>query len=101
MSAIEAMNAQPGDKWTVDLLAKRVHMSRSAFALHYRRTVGEAPMRTLTRIRLRTAAIKMLQGETILGAAQQVGYGSEEAFGRAFQRQFGTTPGRWIRKQRS
>ena len=99
MSTIEAMNAQPSDRWTVDLLAKRVHMSRSAFALHYKQTVGEAPMHTLTRIRLRTAAMKMLQGESILSAAQQVGYGSGEAFGRAFHRQFGTTPGRWMRKQ--
>ena len=100
MSAVNAMSADPARDWTVDQLAALVHMSRSAFAARFKRSLGESPIRTLTRIRLKAAAAKLLRGSTIPQAAAHYGYGSEEAFNRAFGREFGVTPGRWKRAQK-
>jgi AraC-like DNA-binding protein len=83
----------------VDQLAGLVHMSRSAFAARFKRYLGESPIRTLTRIRLKAAAARLLQGTPIPQAAAHYGYGSEAAFNRAFGREFGVTPGRWKRTQ--
>lgn len=98
MAAIRAMALDPVQDWTVDKLAKLAHMSRSAFAARFRRQLGETPMQMLTRIRLRAAAARMLQGSTIPEAAARFGYASDEAFNRAFKRTFGVTPGRWRRQ---
>ncbi|MFT7651828.1 MAG: AraC-like DNA-binding protein [Limisphaerales bacterium] len=97
MAAIEAMNVDPSANWTVDQLAEIAHMSRSAFSDRFHALVGDSPIRTLATIRLKVAARKMLEGKSIESAADQSGYGSEEAFNRAFKRQFNVTPGRWIR----
>lgn len=97
LDAIEAMNAEPSISWTVGQLAEIAHMSRSAFSDRFHALVGDSPIRTLATIRLKVAARKMLEGESIKSAAEQTGYGSEEAFNRAFKRQFNIPPGRWIR----
>jgi len=97
MASIEAINADPNHDWTVDQLANIAHMSRSAFSDRFHALVGDAPIRTLATIRLKAAARKMLEGQSIESAASQSGYGSEEAFNRAFKRQFNIPPGRWIR----
>jgi AraC-like DNA-binding protein len=99
MTAVSAMTADPSRDWTVDQLAGLVHMSRSAFAARFKRYLGESPIRTLTRIRLKAAAARLLQGTPIPEAAGHCGYGSEAAFNRAFGREFGVTPGRWKRSQ--
>jgi len=101
MSVINAMSQNPTRKWTVAQLAEHAHLSRSAFALRFKTLMGEPPMQTLTRIRLHSAARKLLLGEPLLDTALSVGYGSEEAFSRAFQRHFGLSPGRWRRAQQT
>lgn len=99
MASISAMNENPARDWTVEALAEIANMSRSAFSERFTRLVGESPIRTLTAIRLKAAARRMLEGVPISEAASQLGYGSEEAFNRAFKRQFDITPGRWIRER--
>ncbi len=101
MVAVNAMSADPARDWTVGQLAELVHLSRSAFAARFKRSLGESPIRTLTRIRLKAAATKLLQGSSIPQAAAHYGYGSEAAFNRAFGREFGVTPGRWKRAQKT
>ncbi|MDG1204710.1 MAG: AraC family transcriptional regulator [Pseudomonadales bacterium] len=97
MASVEAINANPARQWTVGQLAEVAHMSRSAFSDRFHALVGDTPIRTLATIRLKVAARKMLEGQSIESAASQSGYGSEEAFNRAFKRQFNIPPGRWIR----
>ena len=99
MAVITALSAQPEKSWTVAAMARLASMSRSAFASRFRRQLGETPMQMLSRIRLRAAAERILQGVPIAEAALQVGYGSNEAFCRAFKRLFGVTPGRWKRQR--
>ncbi len=98
MAAVRSMTLDPAHGWTVDRLARLARMSRSAFAARFRQQLGESPMQMLTRIRLRSAAAKILQGATIPDAAARSGYGSDAAFNRAFKRTFGITPGRWKRQ---
>ncbi|MEZ5557035.1 MAG: AraC family transcriptional regulator [Pseudomonadales bacterium] len=101
MRAIASMNEHPSRRWTVDQLAEVASMSRSAFSARFKAVLGETPMRLLAAIRLKLAARRMLEGSSIPDAASVAGYGTEEAFTRAFKRLFGTTPGRWLRERRA
>jgi AraC-like DNA-binding protein len=58
------------------------------------------PIRYLTVWRLQ-AAKRILRetSKTIAQLAQEVGYGSDEAFSRAFKREFGLSPSRWRDQQ--
>lgn len=97
MAAVSAMQRNPAREWTVAQLAAVANMSRSAFSERFRAVLGESPIRMLTEIRLKSGARRMLEGRAIVEAATCSGYGSEEAFNRAFKRHFGVTPGRWLR----
>jgi len=48
-AAINAMHDDPAHRWTVQELAERACMSRSAFALIFKEPVGASPMDYLTR----------------------------------------------------
>ena len=98
--AVTAMNNDPTKQWTLDQLAEIASMSRSAFAARFWSLVGETPMQLLASIRLKHAARLLLEGHTIQRIVINTGYGSEEAFNRAFKRYFGVAPGRWIRERR-
>lgn len=72
------------------------HLSR-AFAA----ATGRPVMRYVRDRRMSSAAKRLAEGtETILAVALDHGYGSHEAFSRAFRRTFGTTPEQ-IRRQRT
>lgn len=92
--ALEAVHAQPGRRWTLDLLARTATMSRSSFAARFTALVGEPPMAYVTRWRMRLAESRLAEGTTTVAAlAAELGYQSEAAFSRAFTRTVGRTPG--------
>jgi AraC-like DNA-binding protein len=92
-AAMNAMHAEPGRRWTIDALAKEAAMSRSTFALKFKRTVGSSPMDYLTRWRMMLAADRLAGGgETIATLAPALGYESESAFSTAFKRVMGCAP---------
>ena len=96
--AIASMHNDPGYPWTLQLLAERVGMSRSVFALNFRRTVGATPMEYLTRWRMLLAADRLKSSSDGLSAiAQSLGYESESAFGKAFRRVMGCSPRQYTR----
>jgi AraC-like DNA-binding protein len=87
--------------WSAESLASEVALSRSAFMDRFRSLVGMPPVRYLTVWRLQTAKLNLRESaKTISQLAHSVGYASEEAFSRAFKREFGLSPARW-RDQRS
>ncbi len=87
--------------WSVETLAKEVGVSRSAFVDRFTSLVGMPPIRYLTVWRLQTAKHGLREtGKSIAQLAYSVGYESEEAFSRAFKREFGLPPARW-REQNS
>jgi AraC-like DNA-binding protein len=82
--------------WSGEALAKEVALSHSAFIDRFKRLVGLPPIRYLTAWRLQTAKLQLREtGRTVSQLAHAVGYESEEAFSRAFKREFGLSPARW------
>eukprot|EP01037_Dinobryon_pediforme_P006452 gene6452-6519_t len=99
--ALAAMHAKPGKRWTLAELATIAGMSRTSFAGHFRSTLGETAMEYLTRWRMLLAADRLQRGQApIATIALGVGYESESAFGAAFKRVIGSSPGRFIRTVR-
>jgi AraC-like DNA-binding protein len=71
-------------------------MSRSAFVHRFTTLMGIPPIRYLTLWRLQTAKVHLREaGKAIAQVAYSIGYDSEEAFSRAFKREFGLPPARW------
>ena len=91
--ALATMHAEPAHGWSVTELAERAGMSRSPFATLFTTLMGEPPLRYLARLRL-VGAARALTGTTasVREIATRFGYDAEEAFSRAFKRQFGMAP---------
>ncbi len=91
--ALALLHKEPERRWTTEILARAAGLSRSAFADHFVRAVGEPPMRYLTRRRIELASQLLHDtSDAIPVIASLVGYESETAFNRAFHRETGTTP---------
>jgi len=94
--ALALLHHDPAYPWSVDELARRVGLSRSALAERFGNLLGQPPMQYLTRWRLTLAAREMLSGTRALALiAQDSGYESEAAFNRAFKREYGVPPATW------
>jgi AraC family transcriptional regulator len=79
-----------------EVLARRVHLSRFHFDRVFAATAGEPPATFRRRILLERAAYRLVSSDrTILDVAVEAGYGSHEAFTRAFSRAYGINPARW------
>lgn len=94
--ALSLLHAQPSHTWTVDELATKVGLSRSALAQRFTDLVGQPPMQYLMRWRLQLGARELKSANKSLSTiAEQIGYESEAAFNRAFKREFGLPPSSW------
>lgn len=93
--AIACMHERPGYSWTLKNLAAEVAMSRSAFAKHFKETVGMAPIEYLTQWRMLLAYDRLQHSDdTLLRISTALGYESESAFRKAFKRVIGASPGK-------
>lgn len=91
--ALRAIHGEPEHPWTLDSLAQRAAMSRSAFAEHFTKLVRDSPLRYLTRWRLSLAHEMLRSGSVgVAEAAHRVGYTSEAGFSRAFKAHYGFAP---------
>lgn len=97
--AIEAIHSQPDQAWTIETLAQHCGMSRARFAALFHQVIGQPPLSYLTESRLLLAQQLLLAGHPIKSVCLDVGYGSSVAFSRAFQRQFGVTPSKWLQEE--
>jgi AraC-like DNA-binding protein len=92
--ALSLVHREPERAWTVASLAAEVAMSRSAFAARFTELVGEPAMRYVTRWKMNLALTSLKEQATSIGdLASRLGYQSEAAFGRAFKRFVGVSPG--------
>ncbi len=99
-AALLLLRSQPGAPWTVADLARKVDMSRTAFAARFRELVGEPPMSYLARVRLGHAAGYLsATDKTVRQIAHLVGYENESSLSKAFRRAFGRAPGEYRRQQ--
>ncbi|MEG0186184.1 MAG: AraC family transcriptional regulator [Stenotrophomonas sp.] len=93
--ALVAMHEAPADEWTLESLAQRAGMSRSAFADSFRDTIGSTPGHYLQGWRTRLVQQALRKGQPLKRIAIDVGYGSEAALSRAFKAQTGQSPREW------
>lgn len=95
--AVSAMLADPARAWSLDDLAGEALTSRASLVRLFRRLAGMAPLECLTALRLDIARQRLAAAGPRLASlgdiAAEVGYQSESAFSRAFQRRFGVRPG--------
>jgi AraC-like DNA-binding protein len=99
--AVHVMRTSLGEPWSLDLLASRVGLARTALATRFRDLVGETPMRYLTRLRLSQAAGYLSTSQlTMHQIARLVGYDDVAGLSKAFKREFGRAPGAYRRESR-
>ena len=97
--AMRQMHSDPSRSWTVEQLAKKAALSRSAFFDRFTRSVGLPPMEYLLAWRMAVAKDMLRRGEVgIAEVAERVGYGSASTFSTAFSRYVGQPPGRYARQ---
>src|SRR5262245_9461048 len=100
--ALGLIHASPAEPWTVESLAARVAMSRSAFAARFSHLVGEPPLTYLTRWRIHRASRLLATSHLrVHEIAAKVGYETESAFHKAFKRATGVGPSAWRREKQS
>ncbi|NOX27029.1 MAG: AraC family transcriptional regulator [Gammaproteobacteria bacterium] len=92
--ALQCIHAQPSHNWTVESLAARCHVSRSAFAHRFQQRIGIAPIAYLTLWRMQNALCLLRDTPlSLTQIAEHLGYSSDMALAKAFKRFYGETPG--------
>ena len=92
--AIDAMHSGYERAWSLEELAQLASMSRSGFALTFKKKVGVAPMDYLANWRMQVACELLQAGsDSIAAVASAVGYASESAFSVAFNKIVKCRPG--------
>jgi transcriptional regulator GlxA family with amidase domain len=96
---ITSIHANPAQPWTIERLAGKSNLSRSAFAERFARRVGIPPAAYRAQVRLESAAdLLQYTTESLRAIASEVGYDSEAAFSRAFSKRYGMPPSKWRRR---
>ena len=91
--ALWSIESHFGGEVSLDELSQAAGISRYHFAHVFARATGQSAMRYMRGRRLSEAARVLANGgPDILSVALDFGYGSHEAFTRAFRDQFGLTP---------
>jgi AraC family transcriptional regulator len=84
------------EKFDLERLAVLAHFSPYHFHRTYRGLLGETVYDTIRRLRLRRAALDLLDARlSIERAAARAGYTSQAAFTRAFRAEYGAPPARY------
>jgi transcriptional regulator GlxA family with amidase domain len=92
--AISAMHQHPEQVWTLESLAKEAALSRTTFAETFKAVSGWTPGQYLTWWRMQLAWSLLTDGVSTAEVANKVGYKSESAFSRIFQKTFATSAGK-------
>jgi len=93
---VAALAERPGEPWTVERMARLVHLSRSALAERFRREIGRTPSQVLRELRMQHArALLSDESRSVEQIGYAVGYGSIAAFSRAFSAHHRMAPQVW------
>jgi AraC family transcriptional activator of mtrCDE len=95
---LEQLIEHPERSWSLESMAARTGLSRSAFFKRFNEIAGQSPGNVLLALRMRHAAHLLKANNTVEHVANAVGYQSIAAFTRAFNKAVGTQPGAY-RKQ--
>ena len=95
---LDAIQMRYQEDWSLDGFAELASMSRSGFALTFRRKMNVSPMVYLLNWRMQIACELLQTGDQPLSAvARAVGFGSESAFSAAFYKTIKQRPGEYRR----
>jgi AraC-like DNA-binding protein len=98
---LRAIHGAPEKTLRLAEMAEVACMSRSGFAALFKARVGQAPVEYATRWRMQVAASRLRNGtENVATIAASLGYLSDAAFGVAFRRVHGKSPGHYRREVR-
>ena len=79
--------------WSVEEMASQAGLSSRQFARRFQTAFGVTPALYIERLRLDEARLRLASGyEKISGIALSIGFNSDDAFRRAFERRFGVSP---------
>ncbi|MFA7345921.1 MAG: AraC family transcriptional regulator [Terrimicrobiaceae bacterium] len=91
---------QPGERWTLQTMARLMGYSPNHFASLFKQQTGQTFHQYLLDARIETAKAALRLGEqTLTEIALQSGFGSSQHFSAAFCRKTGTSPSRWKSRQ--
>lgn len=94
--AMALIHGDVARKWTMTELSREVGLSRSALSHRFHKLVGVPPMQYLASQRmLKAGQLLSTPDKSIAEVAATVGYGSYEAFARAFKSHYGNPPATW------
>lgn len=91
-AVLEVVRA-PEEAWSVESLAHKALMSRSAFASRFQSIVGRTPLDFLRDWRMQLALGLLRNGRSVAEVAAATGYDTEASFAKAFKRTIGIGPG--------
>ena len=98
--AVDWLELHQAEDVVPEQLARVAHFSPYHFHRIFRGVRGESVMQCLRRLRLERAALRLRRtGDDILEVALDAGFGSHEAFTRAFKDHFGEPPSTWRKHQ--
>lgn len=89
---VVAIHDNPGKNWKIDDFLEIAGMSRTNFMSTFQKTLGKSPMAYLKLWRMTAARNSLLKGERVKEVARRYGYGSGDAFCRAFSATYGMAP---------
>lgn len=92
--AVSAVHQRPDYEWTLDSMASEAALSRTSFAETFKAVCGWTPGQYLTWWRMQLAWSLLHDGERSAEVANKVGYKSEAAFSRIFQKTFSISAGK-------
>nr|WP_238356608.1 AraC family transcriptional regulator [Kribbella italica] len=101
-TAVTLLHTDPARRWTTELLAAELGVSRATLTRRFVGTTGRGPSAYLTHWRTDLAARRLRDtDDTLESIARSVGYASGRAFSRAFSQIRGQSPGRFRTESRS
>lgn len=92
--AVSAVHQHPEYEWTLDSMANEAALSRTSFAETFKAVCGWTPGQYLIWWRMQLAWSLLRDGASSAEVADKVGYKSEAAFSRIFQKTFSISAGK-------
>lgn len=87
------IEANPNQNLTLERLAKELHYSKYYMARTFKKDTGMTLCKYIQGRRLEAAARELAETKRpVVEIALEAGYGSQQAFARAFRREYGCTP---------
>jgi AraC-like DNA-binding protein len=98
--ALSLFHGEPAHPWTMQELAAKAALSRSALYDRFADLVGTPPLHYLAQWRMQIAIGMLRRGDFGMAEiAAKIGYGSEAAFSRAFRKMMGAPPSAWRKRK--